>query len=184
MAGVPPNSSLLQKCPDWEETTISYENFVLRRGTIQPPTFQLSVATEKGSFRLIPEGLIPNLLHLPSAPHSPSHTHYLSHLHTHSLSHTQPNGHRCLGHRQVLWAPGCALGTVSPQQGCQTVSHEHSLRERTRKDLLPPRGVHSPKPLTLVGGLVHHQADHPQAKSYCPLLQSQTKAGPGANPPG
>lgn len=88
LAGVPPNSSLLQKCPDWEETTISYENFVLRRGTIQPPTFQLSVATEKGSFRLIPEGLIPNLLHLPSAPHSPSHTHYLSHLHTHSLTHT------------------------------------------------------------------------------------------------
>lgn len=87
-SGVPPTPPFLQKCPDWEETTISYENFVLRRGTIQPPTFQLSVAIEKGSFRLIPEGLIPNLLHLPSAPHSPCHMHTTHHTYTHILSHT------------------------------------------------------------------------------------------------
>lgn len=112
LAGVPPTPPFLQKCPDWEETTISYENFLLRRGTIQPPTFQLSVATEKGSFRLIPEGLIPNLLHLPSLPHTLPVTytlpvtflHTFSHTHTHNPMDTGPlDTGRYSGVQGELW---------------------------------------------------------------------------------
>lgn len=85
--GTPTNSPtrLPRRRPDWGETTTSSENSVLRRGRIQLPTFQPSAATEKGSFRLIPESLTPNLSHPPSLS---THTHSLSRTRTHILLHT------------------------------------------------------------------------------------------------
>lgn len=109
---VPPTPRLPQRHPDWGETTTSSENSVLRRGRIQLPTFQPSAATEKGSFRLIPESLIPNLSHPPSLS---THTHSLSRTRTHILTHTHartfimatgPLGtDRHSGLQHELWGP-------------------------------------------------------------------------------